>query len=437
MRFSRYNYLSNSNKDIKLIYNTRTSFFSEIDNHTYNEFLRIKALLHFNIEDLNFDSNLTNSLLKFKIIVNNYEDDDFFDLKKYLRYNSAFMRKDIGIVIAPTFACNFKCIYCYEKNLSHDIMADDIQDQLVKFIKQERELTNLSLCWHGGEPLLAFDCIKQILNKIKEDGTISIKNHSMVTNGFLLDDEKCYFLKSFHLNSIQITIDGQRDFHNSSRIHKSGIDTYDVIITNIERVFRIMPECKVIVRVNVHSKNRDNFLPLYSELSEKWGNNNYVINLMYANEIDQACNVACLDNKSKFSFAYHLYKEGKISNLGMMVKPQKGGCVASFINSFIIGPKGELYKCWVDVGKKEKEIGNIWGEMYKNSIAYSYVVGSDMFSDEKCRKCSLSPLCDGGCPARRFLQKHNGLDYNPCPIAENDFNLYLDYLYETSVKANV
>lgn len=66
--------------------------------------------------------------------------------------------------------------------------------------------------------------------------------------------------------------------------------------------------------------------------------------------------------------------------------------------TFVIGPFGELYKCWVDVGRKEKIIGSIY---------------------------------DGGCILRRYNQTHHGIPYEPCPVKEEDYVELLELLYET------
>lgn len=431
MIFSRYNFITSIEKGIYVLYNTRTSYFAEIGEIVFNELNKIKQMDPFSLDEINLPNNIKEEYVKAKVFVPNNEDNHFFSLKKYLRYKQAFARENIALVIAPTFACNFKCIYCYEKDLPSKVMDESTQNQIIEFLKhaQQNKQINLTLCWHGGEPLVAFSSIKGILTKIEQEHSIKLVSHSMVTNGYLLDDEKCYFLKKHKLESIQITIDGRQATHDKSRIHKLGIPTYETIIQNIERIFRIIPECHVTVRVNVHSQNQKDFPFLYKELKDKWAGNNFTINMVYANEVDSSCQVACLSDKDKLSFVYELYKEHDIKDIFISSKPKVGGCLASCINSFVVGPEGEIYKCWVDVGKPHKVVGDIFS--FKNSgyILSEYTVGCDMFSDKKCMDCTFSPICEGGCAVRRYNSKYNNIAYDPCPVDDKGFATLLKIYY--------
>ena len=124
-----------------------------------------------------------------------------------------------------------------------------------------------------------------------------------------------------------------------------------------------------------------------------------------------------------------LYESYDIKDINITVKPQIGGCTASCTNTYVIGPLGEIYKCWVDVGKKDRVVSNVFDGKLSNYIYSSYTVGSDMFSDERCKKCIFMPLCDGGCIIRRYNHKHFQMQYDPCPIDENDFLSLLELYY--------
>lgn len=79
-----------------------------------------------------------------------------------------------------------------------------------------------------------------------------------------------------------------------------------------------------------------------------------------------------------------------------------GVCCANKIDSFVIAPDGILYKCWVDIGKEEKKIGTIFEpDNISNFGLLSEYFGDDKFSNPKCMKCFLLPLCGGLCPAAK------------------------------------
>ena len=428
MRFSRYNYLKYSERFGYLLFNTRTKYFLSLSQELFQRLDKLCQLENIEVETSDITPDIWSQLVNGKVIVGNNEDDDFYELKKYLRYKQAFSNKRIGLVLVPTFTCNFKCPYCYENNLPNTTMRVEVVEAIYSFIKKLGQ-NDVDLCWHGGEPLIAFDSIVSFLDKIKNDSDIVLRSHSMVSNGFLLDKSKCNILNEFHLNRIQITIDGNKDYHNRSRIHKTGVLTYDTIIQNIENVFQYIPDCQVIVRVNLHNENKDSFPALYKELKERWSMQNFVFNISFVNDVNNSCKVACLANKGKISYMRSLYELYGIEDISLSVQPLVGGCTASCINSYVIGPLGEIYKCWADVGRKEKIVSNVFDGKISNYLLPSYTVGSDMFSDEKCKKCAFMPMCEGGCIVRRFNQKHNQTPYDPCPINEDSILSLMELYY--------
>ena len=60
-------------------------------------------------------------------------------------------------------------------------------------------------------------------------------------------------------------------------------------------------------------------------------------------------------------------------------------CAISNRNALVIGPEGELYKCWNDVGNKSKIIGNIDGKITNEALLPRYLVAADPFEDPKCK----------------------------------------------------
>ena len=208
--------------------------------------------------------------------------------------------------------------------------------------------------------------------------------------------------------------------------------TYEKILTNIDVFCNIHPECKVGVRVNVHEGNNKEYAQLKKELLERWAGKNVMVYFMYVQAHGQ-CQVACLENKDKLKFIIDLYKNHNLVEGKFFPDQTLGGCTADSNMSFVIGPKGELYKCWVDIGRPEYEIGNIAGTKLNLELTSEYIIGTDKFSDTKCQNCFMFPICDGGCGKYRLDDKKDGKGYNVCPINPEDFNLLLELFYEQKI----
>lgn len=430
MIWSKYNFLFESAKHGLFIYNSSTNAFLKLNSELFDICRKIKTDIN-KIELL--DSNIKNEFQQAKILVSQYEDESYFTKTKYLKHLRSFSQTGLGLVIAPTYSCNFACPYCYENNLPDIHMKEETEDHIIEFVKLYSDSKDLVLCWHGGEPLLRFSNMKSLLNKIQKDDAINLTEHHLVTNGYLLDKEKLDFLKNHNLKSVQITIDGLPETHNKSRKHKSGEPTYDTIIKNIDYLIESCPDCLANIRVNIHNENKEEFHILYKELKKRWPGKNVNIHFMYA-EDHGTCQVACLENKNKLGFIIDLYKKYGIQEVDFYPKTKLGGCTADSNSSFVIGPKGEMYKCWVDLGKKEREIGSVTKQDLNLELISEYVSGTDKFNDAKCKDCFLFPVCDGGCGMFRLEKKQTGKEYNVCPINPEDLNLLLEIFYEKQLK---
>ena len=111
-----------------------------------------------------------------------------------------------------TNKCNFRCLHCYNKSGENNACENELSDnEIISLFKELKKLKPYNVCFCGGEPLLRFDLIKKISNSIKD----TIPSISIVTNGFLLTEEKLLELLESGINRIQISLDG-----NSKETHE-------------------------------------------------------------------------------------------------------------------------------------------------------------------------------------------------------------------------
>lgn len=346
---------------------------------------------------------------------------------EYRKRFESFCGKTLSLVIAPTLACNFACPYCYEANLPVSIMSKEVEDDIILFIKSfENVCDKLEICWEGGEPLIGFETIKSLFSKIESRTSLKITEHLIVTNGYLLTPEICDFFNEKKLNLAQITIDGNPNTHNKSRILKSGKPTCDTIIQNIDMLAELIPTCKIVVRTNIHNGNKNEYGELYNNLTTRWKDKNVYITpaFVLANE---NCKVSCCSPREKAEFYLDLQKKYHFRRYNVIPKVQIGRCSATAENSYIIDPKGNLYKCWNDIGIEKFCIGNVSEGIKNNILIAKYVIGSDKYGDSKCLNCKLFPICEGGCNRRRIDNREMGTNYNLCSFDEEGL---CDKLYE-------
>ena len=108
------------------------------------------------------------------------------------------------------------------------------------------------------------------------------------------------------------------------------------------------------------------------------------------------------------------------------------GCCATGIGSHVIGPKGELYRCWEHVGIPQNEIGSVWDYKITNPKLFrAFMLHGTGVEDNKCRNCLLFPICSCGCPNKRVDNLLNGSENDLCSVYKNnDEGALEEMLYE-------
>lgn len=425
MRISKYT-IPFVRDNIYFLYNTQTLSLMTVDKDIYDLILDsiIKS------EKLSSIDNETYTFLFGKGIIvddNDSSCQDFRTKMEYLKRLKSFGGKTLSLVIAPTLACNFACPYCYEANLPLSLMDEKVEDGIIDFINSfSSRCDSLELCWEGGEPLLGMDKIKSLLEKIETRSSLSLTYHSIITNGYLLSEEILNYFKTKNLNFVQITIDGKEATHNKSRILKNGGNSYERIINNIDMVTRVLPDCLVVVRTNVHEGNKDEFGSIYKDFCTRWEGKK--VRLFPAFVMPNSnCKVSCCTPQDKTDFFLNLKRKEDIQSINFIPRHSVGSCSATSENSYVIAPDGYLYKCWNDIGIKNRSVGNVFDGVTNNTLIAKYMVGSDKYSDTQCISCSLFPICDGGCNRHRLDNAVQATKYPLCPFTKEGVE---DYLYE-------
>ena len=428
MIISNYTQLFKSEKYGCLLYNARTNSFAEISDSLFERLILIKNCPDKVKELLTQDEIVV--LQQAKIMVEDNEDANYVITEKMRYYMRSFNQNVLNLTIAPTTECNFRCPYCYEEKKTKKFMTPGVEDSIINFINKHVKADQISLTWYGGEPLLAFQSIEHLYYKISKIKDKHITHHSIVTNGYLMDKEKCSFFKEHQLSMIQFTLDGCRETHNRIRLHKdSTIKTYDRIVENIELCASQLPETNINVRVHIDENRLEEYAKVYNEMKfliSEYQN----IHLTPGFITDYERNCELLDRQQRGRFFMDLYHKFGIS-VQFYPRHEMGGCGATCLNSYVIGPEGELYKCWVDVGKKDRIVGSVIDmKLYNEYLMADYLVNANMYDDEECQKCMLLPICDGGCPIRRLNNKKKGLNENLCTSRKDFLNQYLETHYE-------
>lgn len=411
MIWSKYNFVFKSPKYGWLLYNALSNSFVELPAELESTWQELKSGDEAKFEGL----GLSLQLMAVKALVDKGEDDDLRDVMVMKRRLANSSEQIFLLTVAPTRRCNFACSYCFEHNRTGNNMSDEVASNLVEFAKRFAPAKHFGVTWFGGEPLLAFDRIESLT---KEFLTLGFGRYqaSIITNGYLLDEAKIAKLNELFIKDIQITIDGCKATHDSRRALLSGDGTFDKILSNIDLLCASDWSGTLLIRVNVDNSNKDEYHLIHDYLCERYQDRKIkmviypgIVHDIGEENPDTSCFFG-VDDTADFRLE-QFYKYG-ISDLTFYPGLKLFNCTATRRNGYVVGPDGELYKCWNDIGIKERVVGRIDSNQgWNNVLLAKWLESKNALNDQRCLDCKLMVICEGGCPAFRLEDKVNCTHY--------------------------
>ncbi|MCR5774908.1 MAG: radical SAM protein [Lachnospiraceae bacterium] len=429
MKWSRYNKLFESKRNGWLLYNSASSNFLMVEDDKVESVKQMEK----DLGSFDFSQNpmLYMQLRSMGFIVEDSQDDDFYNITKMNALTRLYSNSSLSLTIAITRACNFDCSYCFEGNRTGKPMSEEVEKKLIDFISHYK-CDQMSIIWYGGEPLLAFDRILSIDSAIKKMG--KKYSASMITNGYLFNDEKISKLNELNITYLQITLDGKKETHDGRRYLKGGGPTYDRILENIGKILKTDFKGKIHVRVNVDSRNEDEFPIVYNMIRQMFPNDFPRRISVYPGFVkgDDHPDVSCFfEPDEQGAFISKMMEKYGINPLAIYPRKYSEGCVMNKKNGFVVGPDGELYKCWDDIGDESMVVGHI--DSFNNwnmPLLAECMVGCSYLDDPECRACYYLPVCNGGCHRIRQKNLHSEVKHSSCTYFKGNLEDLLELHFE-------
>ncbi|EAI4440968.1 TPA: radical SAM protein [Campylobacter lari] len=375
-------------------------------------------------EQTNIDYLIKNMFISKNIILDGLELQKEEFKKQLQRENDS-----LHLILLPAgYACNFRCVYCYENHQNTSKFSTFHNDKILQLINKHLD-KNIHIEYFGGEPLLNYKWIKIFQEKIKNIQ----HNASMTTNGYLLSSNKFQDLLQRNITNYQITIDGIQETHDKLRIKCNGSGSYKTIMKNLQDISKLNSNYSIILRCNFNQEsskklNRKlffenlNFLKhdyrfrlifrpigLYSDANGTTTNKTF--NAYYKDKY----NVQNLWEQEALERGFLLGDISLYSQIGGSI------CYASKKNTMTITPDMNILKCTIAVDQTYNNFGKIKDNIVLNANKIQQWEKYINF-DSNCGECFFFFQCMGrSCALKNFIKKDKA-----CPIQPTDRDQIID-----------
>lgn len=380
-------------------------------------------------------SEIVNKLEEYKILVPSDKD----ELAAIIQENKDEIAKDklMYEVIQPTAMCQLGCDYCGQDHKKVNISKDLYAKLLERFRAKAsvREFKRLYVGWFGGEPLMAFQQIRELTPMLKD----FCKEFGMsygakvVTNGLSLKENIFRELvEDLSVDAIEVTLDGVAEYHDKRRHTKEKHETFDIIFNNLLNIvnseYYDPKKLRLTIRCNVDERNAEGVLPLI-ELIDQHQLQKKIAFFYPIGVYSWGGNDAHKKSLTKEEFAemeidWYIEMIKRDFTVNLLPGRVKKVCLAVSPSSEMVDAYGNIFNCtevsYVDTYKDTPySLGNLKFSP-SNSITETtrpLTNWNDLVLENKfpCNSCKMLPVCGGACP------KSWHEDMRACP--PNKFNI--------------
>lgn len=336
-------------------------------------------------------------------------------------------------------ACNLNCAYCFFLSKeefypgSHFRMPDDLLEIYIRQYIEAQQTNQVTIAWQGGEPtLMGLDFFVRSVEYAQKYARPGMQvEYSIQTNGILLDDAWCIFLRQ-HNFLVGLSIDGPRALHDAYRVDKGGRPTFDRVLA----AARLLQKHRVNFNIltTVHAANADHPLDVYrfmrDDLGVQWVQFIPIVERVNADgrtllQEGQTVTERSVQPEQWGRFLITIFDEWLRRDVGRMVMPLFEAALAAWLGgstglcifdetcgrALAMEHNGDIYSCdhFVEPGYL---LGNIRERHLIELVASEQQrrfgrAKRDSLPD-CCRTCKVFFVCHGECPKNRFLTTPEG-----------------------------
>ena len=315
--------------------------------------------------------------------------------------------------------CNLACKYCFaEEGEYHGrraLMSLEVGKKALDFlVANSGKRRNLEVDFFGGEPLLNWKVVKQLVEygRSLEEANHKKFRFTLTTNGVLLNDEIMEFCNR-EMSNVVLSLDGRKEINDKMRPFRNGSGSYDMIVPKFQKFAESRGQKNYYVRGTFTRNNLDfaDDVIHYADLGfQQMSMEPVVADPAEDYAIREEDIPQILKEYDKLALEYiKRKKDGRGFNFfHFMLDLTAGPCVAkrlagcgSGTEYLAVTPWGDLYPCHQFVGNEKFLLGNVDTGIVNTDIRDEFKL-CNVYAKETCKDCFARFYCSGGCSANAY-----------------------------------
>ena len=343
--------------------------------------------------------------------------DTFESMAGHLKAKTSGVVKALCLHIAHT--CNLNCEYCFASQGKYhgerSMMSFEVGKRAFDWlIENSGSRRNLEVDFFGGEPLMNFDVVKQLVEYARSIEKEKGKNFrfTLTTNGVLVDDDVIDFCNR-EMSNVVLSLDGRKEIHDRYRVDYAGNGSWDKIVPKFQKFVEKRGGKNYYMRGTFTHANPD-FLKDIQTMLDLGFNELSMEPVVCAaedpSELTEAdFPIVCQQYEDLAMLMLKKDKEGKpFTFYHYMIDLTGGPCIYKRISGcgsgteyMAVTPWGDLYPCHQFVGDERFKLGDIWKGV-DNTEIQSEFAACNVYAHPECRDCWARLYCSGGCAANAY-----------------------------------
>lgn len=343
--------------------------------------------------------------------------DTFEPMAGALKQKTSGVVKALCMHIAHT--CNLNCEYCFASQGKYQgeraVMSFEVGKRAFDWlIENSGTRRNLEVDFFGGEPLMNFEVVKQLVAYARSIEKEKGKNFrfTLTTNGLLIDDDVIDFANK-EMSNVVLSLDGRKEVHDRCRVDYNGNGSWEKIVPKFQKLVKARENKNYYMRGTFTHQNPDFLKDIqvmldlgFTELSME----PVVCAAGDPSELTPEDLTVVMEQYEKLAeLMLKRDKEGKpFTFYHYMIDLTGGPCIYKRISGcgsgteyMAVTPWGDLYPCHQFVGDEKFKLGDIWQGVTNKEIQNSFAE-CNVYAREECRSCWARLYCSGGCAANAY-----------------------------------